>query len=370
MRSSRRTEPDQTGAGRAPSNPAARDWDFLPDFCSSASTLAVVLIAELIALVLTLVQSEWVGNFWIGWGWISLYLQWMALSGAAILCFLRRLAPPLPPALALALVYGLLLAAAILIGLGVEAVWPLANQPLEGFLWRSTLAAAIIDALVLRYFYVLGAWKSDVRAEAEVRLEALESRLRPHFLFNTLNTILVLIRRDAARAETALLNLADLFRSALETGSSRSTLGQELDWARQYLALEEVRLGSKLDVVWEIDTLPRDAMVPRLLLQPIVENAVYHGIENTLAGGRIEIRGRRLDSRIELTITNPNPYPAEGTVAPRHGLALDILKRRLALVFPERLELLRTEDRDGHFTLRLTLPYEPWKPEASRDGAR
>ncbi len=356
-------------AARTPSDGAARNWDFLPDFCSSSSTLTVVLIAELIALVLTLVQSEWVGNFWVGWGWTSLYLQWMALSGAAILCFLRRFAPPLTRALALALVYGLLLGAAILISLGVEALWPFTSQPLGGFLWRSTLAAAIIDALLLRYFYVLGRWKSDVRAEAEVRLEALESRLRPHFLFNTLNTILVLIRRDAERAEVALLNLADLFRSALETGSSRSTLGQELDWARQYLALEAVRLGSKLEIVWEIDALPRDAMVPRLLLQPIVENAVYHGIEKTLTGGRVEIRGTRTGSRLELTITNPYPGSAEVAGGSRHGLALDILKRRLALVFPDRLELLRTEDANGRFTLRLTLPYEPWKPDATREGA-
>lgn len=346
-----------------------RIGDFLPDFCSSASTLTVVLFAELIALVLTLVQSEWIGNFWVGWGWISLYLQWMALSGAAILCVLRRLAPPLRPAWALVLAYGLLLLAAVVISLGVEAIWPLASQPLRGFLWRSTLAAAILDALALRYFYVLGRWRSEVRAEAEVRLEALEARLRPHFLFNTLNTILVLIRRDAARAEAALLNLADLFRSALESGSSRSTLGQELDWARQYLALEAIRLGPKLEIVWEIDRIPRDAMVPRLLLQPIVENAVYHGIENSIAGGRIEIRGHATASRIELSITNPSPGPGEATGTPRHGLALDILKRRLALVFPDSLELLTAREADGHFTLTLTLPYERARPETAREGA-
>lgn len=339
-----------------------RHWDFLPDFCSATSTFSVILIAELIALVLTLVQSQGIDNFWVDWGWISLYLQWMALTGAAILCLLRRFAPPLPIALAQAVAYGLLLGTAVLISVGVEAVWPFAHQPLKGFLWRSTLAVAIVDALVLRYFYVLGRWKSEVRAEAEVRLEALESRLRPHFLFNTLNTILVLIRRDAAQAEAALLNLADLFRKALETGSSRSTLGQELDWAREYLALEEIRLGAKLAVVWDIDPLPRDAMVPRLLLQPIVENAVYHGIEGSLTGGQIEIRGQRAGTRLELIITNPVPHPGEGPGPLRHGVALEILKRRLALVFPDALELLRTEEADGRFTLRLSLPYAPWKP--------
>ncbi len=343
----------RTGAGEA-----AQSWDFLPDFCSATSTLALVLIAELIALVLTLVQSEWVGNFWVGWGWISLYLQWMALSGAAILCLLRRLSPNLSREVAVVTAYLSLLMAAVLIGFGVEAVWPLAVQPLTGFLWRSTLAAAIIDALALRYFYVHAVWRSEVRAEAEIRLQALESRLRPHFLFNTLNTILVLIRSDASRAEAALLDLADLFRSALESGSSRSTLGEELDWAHQYLALEAIRLGPKLEIGWDTEGLPRDAMVPRLLLQPIVENAVYHGIENTLAGGRIEIRGRLSGSEIELAITNPRADPATSAGGARHGLALDILRRRLALVFPDRLELLRTEAAAGRFTLRLTLPYE------------
>ncbi len=313
-------------------------------------------MAELVALVLTLVQSEWLGAFWVGWGWISLYVQWITLTGAGLLCGLRRWAPPLPQSAALLLSYILLLVTAIGIGWGVEVLWPLPAEPLQGFLWRSTLAAAIIDLLVLRHLYVLGRWRNQVQAEAEVRLEALESRLRPHFLFNTLNSIIALVRVAPDAAEQALLDLSDLFRAVLQKPSSRSTLGQELDWARRYLALEQIRLGDRLEVVWETQALPADAEVPRLLLQPIVENAVYHGVEGMASGGRIEIKGQLSGGHVELVISNPRS--GERRTGRGHGLGLNILKSRLSLAFPDTLDPVRVEvGDDGQFRIRLHLPY-------------
>ncbi len=366
MPSSRtRTPPEADAHKEAKQAPAGQaSWSFLPEICSGTSTLSLILMAEFVALVLTLVQSEWLGAFWVGWGWISLYVQWITLTGAGLLCGLRRWAPPLPQPAALLLSYALLLATAIGIGWGVEALWPLPAEPLRGFLWRSTLAAAIIDLLVLRHLYVLGRWKSQVRAEAEVRLEALESRLRPHCLFNTLNSIVALVRVAPDAAEQALLDLSDLFRAVLKEPSSRSTLGQELDWARRYLALEQIRLGDRLEVAWKTQALPTDAEVPRLLLQPIVENAVYHGIEGMAGGGRIEITGQLSGGHMELVISNPRS--GESRTSRGHGLGLDILKSRLSLAFPDTLDPVRVEfGDDGQFRVRLHLPYVPGRGRAA-----
>ena len=190
--------------------------------------------------------------------------------------------------------------------------------PLAG----AALAAALFQWLHLRA-------KATLPAETTARLAELQSRIRPHFLFNTLNTALALVRLDPARAEGVLEDLAELFRVALTDAASRSTLADEVELARRYLAIEQIRFGERLQVAWELDPAAAGARVPPLLLQPLVENAVRHGVEPSPDGGTIRMRTRVKRGRAVVTIANSVPATPS---RPGHGMALKNVRERLRLM--------------------------------------
>src|SRR5690348_11150923 len=148
-----------------------------------------------------------------------------------------------------------------------------------GFVLRNLVICAIVSALVLRYFYVLHQWKSNVRREAGARFEILQARIRPHFLFNSMNTIAALIRGRPEIAERAVVDLSDLFRVSLADAAAPVPLSEEVAVAKQYAGIESLRLGDRLKLEWWLDSVPAEARLPRLTLQPLIENAIYHGIE-------------------------------------------------------------------------------------------
>ena len=206
---------------------------------------------------------------------------------------------------------------------------------------------------MLRYFYVLEQWRARVRAEGKARFEALQARIRPHFLFNSMNTIVSLIRTRPASAERAVEDLSDLFRAALGADNAASTLGSELELVRTYLDIEQLRLGDRLQVEFAVDQLPTGLPVPALLLQPLVENAIYHGIEQ-LGGGTISVRGSRAEGLVRIEIRNPRP-PAGERGPGRHGLALANTRSRIEYHFGQRGDLEIDAGAD-YFTCRVTLP--------------
>ncbi len=165
--------------------------------------------------------------------------------------------------------------------------------------------------------------------EASARLAELQSRIRPHFLFNALNTALALVQVDPRQAEAVLEDLAELFRVALAESGSAVTLDEEIALARRYLAIEQLRFGDRLQVDWDLDTAAAAAWLPPLVLQPLVENAVRHGIEPALAGGRIIVRSRALRGMAEVWVTNTLPDEAG---RPGSGIALANVAERLRLL--------------------------------------
>lgn len=219
-------------------------------------------------------------------------------------------------------------------------------------LLRNALTAALVCGVVLYWSYLRG--RSNLPALAEARLEALQARIRPHFFFNSLNAVLGLIRRDPKRAETVLEDLADLFRVLMRDRRDRVTLEEELALCRQYLDIESVRLGDRLKVRMDIDAGVEGALVPLLLLQPLVENAVHHGIEPAATPGTIEIQVVRHGSFVDILIVNP----WLGTGQARHGnqIGLDNVRQRLLLLHDLEAQLV-TAVRDGRFELRLRLPF-------------
>ena len=195
----------------------------------------------------------------------------------------------------------------------------------------------IVTALLLRYFFVTHQWQKHVRAEAHSRIQALQARIRPHFLFNSLNTIAALTRSDPKRAEEAVEDLADLFRATLRDSHSPLRLKEELELTRIYQRIEALRLGDRLAVTWDVGALPMRAFVPGLTVQPLLENAIYHGIEPLEHGGTVTVSGRVVGGEVEIVVSNPlRRTPRAGEQRSGNRLALDNIRQRLELAYGGR----------------------------------
>ena len=325
----------------APIATAPRAPPWLPDFCSLRVIFAVMVVTELLVLVIVIAPTDESLPLLPKLATASAFVQWLALVCVVCLCQLRPRLQRLRPVVGILAAYSLMLLAVLL---GSALVFALDHQFNLGltlpyalqstFLWRSVLLAAIVAAALLRYFYVLEQWRARVRAEAKARFEALQARIRPHFLFNSMNTIVSLIRSRPGAAERAVEDLSDLFRAALGADGKPNTLGAELELARNYLEIEQLRLGDRLRVEFEVDELPLDLQVPGLLLQPLIENAIYHGVEQ-LSEGTISIHGTRRDGIVRIDIRNPRP-PAGGRGPGGHGVALANTRSRIEYHFGSR----------------------------------
>jgi two-component system sensor histidine kinase AlgZ len=217
---------------------------------------------------------------------------------------------------------------------------------------RAWVLCTLLTAFVAAYFF----WRRRAYspALADARLQALQARIRPHFLFNSLNAVLSLIRRDPKRAEEALEDLAELFRALMQDNRRLTTLADELALCRQYLSLEQLRLGERLQVEWDVRAMPGDALVPQLLLQPLVENAIYHGIEPGAGPGTVLIRITRDKDQVHLLLANP--YHPEHQHRAGNRMALANIRERLVLHFDIEASL-SAEVAGDKFEIRMVLPY-------------
>ena len=244
-----------------------------------------------------------------------------------------------------------------MIDLALGAQWTVPREDAVGFVVVCGAVALLLGAALLRYFYVSEQWRTQVAAHAQAEVRALQARIKPHFLFNSMNSIASLVRHDPRTAERAIEDLADLFRAALGAGHGESTLGEELHLAERYLAIEQLRLGDRLRVTWDLDPdLPRDLSMPRLILQPLAENAVIHGIAQLDGGGVIHIGAHR-DGPV-LRIDVRNPYPAQSSASldgNRH--AQGSIAHRLRHRFGP-LAHMTTDARDGYYDATLWLPLD------------
>ena len=207
------------------------------------------------------------------------------------------------------------------------------------------LSAALVAALALRA-------RGQMPAATTARLQELQARIRPHFLFNTLNSAIALVRAEPAKAEALLEDLSDLFRHALVDQGESVTLGEEVTLAQRYLAIEQVRFGERLRVEWVLDPLATSARLPPLLLQPLVENAVHHGVEPSAQGAQIKISTERRGSTVVVKVTNTVPA---GPGVPGNGVALDNVRARLRLLHDVQGQF-QSVFRDGVFHVRIEVP--------------
>jgi two-component system sensor histidine kinase AlgZ len=358
-------------------DPGRADALYLPDFCTPQTTLAVVLIVELTAFLLTLARQSPLVDFWTDLARTSLFLLWIGIAGAALLCALRdrlaRLKVAAGSAAVLALIAGVVAAVSVcvyLIGRSravLESSGATLFPPEPGsFAVRNVGIGLIITGLALRYFYVAHHWRRSVELRAAARVHALQARIRPHFLFNSMNTIAALTRSNPPRAEVAVQDLADLFRATLSDKGDTITLAEELEVARTYQRMEQLRLGGRLRVEWKTDSLPANALVPGLMIQPLLENAIYHGIEPRADGGTVTISGEVAGGLVTIVVRNPlDPEQAE-----REGnrLALANIRERLGLMYGERA-LLKSGRFDSEYIVTLRFPLRERPASATSSGS-
>ena len=324
-------------------------FDSLPDFRSLGVAVRILLLGNIAGLACAVIQSRSLVQIPAQFADVAVILEPALLASLASLYaishWLRRM--PYVYGIAAVMLLELLLTSLVMLGalrLGTEFA------PLS--LGRAWILCLLLVGLILGYFF--WRYRAYSPALADARLQALQARIRPHFLFNSINAVLSVIRSEPGRAEAALEDMAELFRALMQDNRRLTTLGNELALCRQYLNLEQLRLGERLKVEWDVARMPGDALVPLLLLQPLLENAIYHGIEPDAMSGTVQIRIDVDAGQVKVLLANP--YHPEYEHRAGNRMALANIRERLSLHFDVEASLV-TEVVGDRFEIRLVLPY-------------
>lgn len=328
----------------------------------------LVLVAELMAVLLAVATSGLRHFSWDVLALISFFVQWVVLFSAIALCRLRPYLRRWTPLRAGSVSYGVVML--ITLVLAVIGQWVL-NAFLGGLHsettfvldgWRlltSMVMAGILAGIVLRYLYLQQQLRNQQQVELNARIQALQSRIRPHFLFNSMNSIASLIATEPETAERVVEDLSELFRASLAE-PALIPIKRELALCRHYLDIEKLRLGERLQVEWQLDPLPEELEIPSLLLQPLLENAVFHGIEPLPKGGRIAIHISVKPKVVAIKISNPVPFAMQHNKVsngPRHNhMARENIRHRLAAHYGDSARLSTVIDNDT-FTTIIVYPF-------------
>lgn len=341
----------------------------LPQLCQGETLLGLILLAELLVLVLVLAEPIQQGFDWSRLALTSLFVQWVVLLSAAILCRLQPKLQRISTLSACLLIICLVLSLTAACSAAAQLIQQhyfglqLSNESQLMFYARNLGIALIMLLIGLRVMYLQAESRRQQQAHLQTRLEALQARMQPHFLFNTLNSITSLISLDSDKAEQAILDLSDLLRASLQHGDRLSCWQQEQQLAMRYLAIEKYRFAERLQVQWHTDHIPGQLPMPHLCLQPLLENAVIHGIEPSINGGTIHIEASYQNGWFTLQISNPLPQQPSR----RQGsqIALDNTRLRLKSQFSAQAQLT-TECKATEFV--TTISY-PCSIEATASGA-
>lgn len=342
---------------------------FLPNFCSTPVVLNVALIAEMLAFVFTLITRRISGNIFEDLLMISLFVQWVALASVGALCLLRRQLNQLSPWRALIAAYLLLLAVTFLVG--ECALWVLvatgkissARPEWYAYFHAQNLSvSALLNALALRYLLAKHELRQRTISEARAKMQALQSRIRPHFLFNSMNIIASLTRTSPSKAEAAIEDVADLFRIMLSDAETLVPVKNEISVAQKYLNLEILRLDHRVRVTWDVGKFPRKAVMPMLILQPLLENAIYYGVEPLAEGCSVQVRLWEENDLIHIDVSHPLPPPLPPKLGKGQRTVLDNIRQRLDNHYGDTAQMQVSEE-NGVYRVALTLPARGGKDE-------
>jgi two-component system sensor histidine kinase AlgZ len=334
---------------------------YLPDFRAPGTILVILLVAELVAITLTITSYE-PGTFLTELSKMSMYVLWLALLGTWVLSQIRPWAEKQgnTPAFVICFIalemMCLLLAEITWQVTGIYAESVVIDDTHGGFLFRTFAASSIVIALAMRYLYVSSEWRRSIVLEAQARISALQALIRPHFLFNSMNTIASLTRSDPQQAEEAIEDLSDLLRANLGAQKDRTALKEELEIAAIYQRIEKLRLGDRLKVRWDVAALPMRAQIPSLTIQPLLENAIYHGIELLPEGGEVVVTGKRNGDNIEIEMRNPIAQDSTRRTG-GNKMAFANIRQRFELAYGAqgRVDVAETDDQ---YSVKLVFPYD------------
>lgn len=343
--------------------------ELLPDFCTNQTVLTAMLIGELLAIILTASTGHWNLHSITYLAYASLFIQWITLTDIALLCWGKRWFTRLQPRTMMLFIYLALQSVTLIISeIGYQVVIT-ADLDLRwdaDFHWRllgsNLLISMIITAVAMRYFYLQHQNVQRLKAETQAKIEALQARIRPHFLFNSMNTIANLVHEDPHKAEDAVLDLSELFRSSLGKHDYVS-LREEIQITQRYTNIESLRMGERLKLIWKIPRILPSLQMPSLMLQPLVENAIYHGIEPIPEGGEIHVTVDADDKQVTISITNPVPeHVPEGR---RRGnqIALNNIRQRLELAYGNQGRIDITHNATQHRVV-LQIPLDKEQHES------
>ena len=321
----------------------------LPNFCNLGVMLRSLVIANLFILAAAFLKAPASTVVWREFVDMASFGETALIASLAVLCLARRALHSLGYAASIAAIAVFEVALAWALAQFAHTLLP--DRPPMPFA-HLALLVLFVTGCMLAYFDLRT--RALTPAIAEARIQALQARIRPHFLYNSINAVLSLIRSEPKRAERALEDLADLFRVLMADNRTLVPIANEVELARQYLAIEKIRLGDRLKVTWRTAGMPGDALVPPLMLQPLVENAVYHGIEPSDSGGEIEIDGAL--SGGQLVISLRNPFPGGGRHSSGNRMAIVNIRERLQLHFDAEASM-RSEVKDGMYKVTVSMPY-------------
>ena len=333
---------------------------FIPNLCDVSAVFMLVLMVELLSVLLAIAPSGQSG-FWQRLALISFFAQWLGLVNASLLCVLKNWLNKQRVLVCASLSYVLMLLITVLFSALVVYASQLigisgkANeQAIIYFILRNLAISGIIYGVVLRYFYVQFQWRSNLQAQSHAQVQALKARIRPHFLFNSMNTIASLVHIDASKAEKAVEDLSDLFRASLQEETTH-TLRDEINLVESYIDIEYLRLDQRLSVQWQLDEAAMDIEVPSLCLQPLVENAIYHGLEPLEEGGKIKISAQLENNQLCLSVTNP--VTGHGAMSRHKGnhMAQENIRTRLSLMYGNEAEFI-IKAEPNLYTVSIGIP--------------
>ncbi len=336
---------------------------FLPNFCAVKSVFVISIAAELIAVMLILATGDILSESWDELGLLSIFVQWIALASAGVLCLSRHWLAKLQLPLAALTAYlmivittGVIAAGAQYFLIKINYQWGSHPETISEFVSRCVSISAILSLVALRYFYVQQQWKQRIELESQARVEALQSRIRPHFLFNSMNIIASLIQTQPQKAEQAVEDLSEIFRATLRDTGSMVPLSEEWILCRNYLRIEGLRLGDRLTVDSDLSAVPDDAAIPMLTLQPLIENAIYHGIQALENGGTIKVVGETQDNMVCIRLSNPVPPPSMRRSSQGNQIAMANIGHRLNLLFGSHAKL-KVNAMPHEYEVTLIFPY-------------
>ncbi|WP_233998425.1 sensor histidine kinase [Pseudoalteromonas sp. T1lg48] len=331
----------------------SNSYSLLTTLCQTRGILSALIVAQVLALIISLSEYQ-PDNFWLVLGQSSLLIQFITSISIAALYILSRVKPDLNNSVQALAVVAALVLSTLAITLYISYLELLGAQLSHWFVFKSSAISLLVAALFVQFMAIYNEHAKAHSAYARAQLDALQARIRPHFLFNSLNTLAELAHEDSDAAEESALALASLSRAAMQVGQ-QSTLAQEIALAKRYIALEQWRFGERLKVNWHLPGSMPEVVLPCLTLQPLLENAVVHGIESSDKGGVIDVEVHITKQSATVIVSNSLSAQSTPTTRAHNGIALDNIQKRLSIIYAGQASMRARRLADS-YRVKLVVP--------------